>query len=75
MRLPSKITPYKASILVKFPHLLKPLEKGALSPSELYNRTKSKLSGIGEFILVLDCLFALGAIEFDSENGVIRHVG
>ena len=75
MRLPSKITPYKASILSRFPLVLKPLRKGALSPSDLYNKTESRLTGLGEFVLVLDCLYALGAIEFDDENGVIRHVG
>lgn len=75
MRLPSKITPYKASILARFPLLLKPLREGALRPSDLYSKTRSKLSGLGEFVLVLDCLYALGAIEFDDENGVIRYVG
>lgn len=75
MRLPSKVTPYKASILAKFPLLLKPLREGALRPSDLYNKTRGRLPGLGEFVLVLDCLFALGAIEFDDENGVIRHVG
>lgn len=74
MRLPSKITPYKASVLARFPLILKSLQKGALPPSKLYNKTKGKLSGMDEFILVLDCLFALGTIEFDDENGVIRHV-
>ena len=75
MRLPSKITPYKASVLARFPLVLKPLQNGALAPSKLYDKTKGKLSGIDEFILVLDCLFALGAIELDENNGVIRHVG
>ncbi|MBR2681794.1 MAG: hypothetical protein IKE22_00830 [Atopobiaceae bacterium] len=75
MRLPSKITPYKASVLAKFPFLLKPLREGALKPSDLYNKTRSRLSGLGEFVLVLDCLFALGAVEFDDENGVIRYAG
>lgn len=75
MRLPSKITPFKASILARFPLVLRTLQKGAISPSELYRKTKDKLSCLGEFVLVLDCLFALGAIEFDDENGVIRHVG
>lgn len=75
MRLPSKITPYKASILAKFPFLLNPLQKGAISPSALYQKTKGRLSGLGEYFLVLDCLFALGVIEFDDKNGVIRYVG
>ena len=75
MRLPSKITPYKASILERFPLLLKPLREAALTPSDLYDKTQDRLSGLGEFLLVLDCLFALGAMEFDDENGVIRHVG
>ena len=36
MKMPSKVTPYKESIIAKFPVILTILEKEDLSPTELY---------------------------------------
>lgn len=40
MRLPSKVTPYKDSILAKFPIVLAALQTKNLTPSELYKKVK-----------------------------------
>ena len=65
MKFPSKVTPYKASILSKFPTVLSVLET---------ENMKSKVADVGEFLEILDCLFALGRIELNEEEGVLRYV-
>lgn len=75
MRLPNKINTYKESIIAKFPLFLEILKKQKLSPLELYKKTKSKVDDIGEFMEILECLYALGKIEFDVREGVLHYVG
>lgn len=66
MSLPSKVTPYKKSTISKFPIFLAILKQGPVSPAELYNQTKAQLSGVSEYIEILDELYALGCIKLDS---------
>lgn len=69
MKIPSKVTPYKESTIAKFPVFLALLEKGDMSPKELYSKVmKSKIKDIREFVEVLDCLFAMKKIEFQEEK-------
>ena len=57
MKIPSKVTPYKESIIAKFPVILTILEKEDLSPSELYEKVrKTKIKDITEFVEILECL-------------------
>ena len=63
MRLPSKVTPYKDSILAKFPIVLAALQTKNLTPSELYKKVKGKIDGVVELVERLDCLYAVGKIE------------
>ena len=74
MKFPSKVTPYKASILAKFPAVLSGLETENMKPDALYKKVKSKVADVGEFFFFLDCLFALGRIELNEEEGVLRYV-
>ena len=74
MKFPSKVTPYKASILAKFPAVLSGLETDNMKPDALYIKVKSKVADVGEFLEILDCLFALGRIELNEEEGVLRYV-
>lgn len=74
MRLPSKITPYCDSILPQLPKVLDLLDGKGMNPSELYGAVKTGLDGLGEFYEILDCLYALGAIELIAPEGVLRHV-
>lgn len=63
MRLPSKVTPYRDSILAKFPAVLKALQPEDLTPCELYKKVKSKISGAMELVEILDCLYVVGKVE------------
>lgn len=74
MLLPNKLIPYDQSILPKLPVILKELENNPISVHELYKRVIKKMSGASEFIDALDCLYALGKIEFDEKEEVLRYV-
>ena len=73
MKFPSKVTSYKESTIYLFPVVLNYLEKGDMMPSELYKKMKRKVSGIQEFIEILDSLYALNKIELVGE--VLHYVG
>ena len=74
MKVPSKVTPYKESTIAKFPVVLSILEKGDMSPNELYSKVKrSKIKDITEFVEVLDCLYAMNKIVMREE--VLHYVG
>ena len=59
MKFPSKVTPYKESIIAKFSVVLDKLEKKDMSPSELYKSVKRQVTDIREFMDIMDCLYAL----------------
>lgn len=73
MKFPSKVTPYKESIIAKFPMVLEKVEKKDMSPQELYKSMKNKVTDIREFMDIMDCLYALKKIELDGE--VVHYVG
>lgn len=73
MKFPSKVTPYKESIIAKFPMVLEKVEKKDMSPQELYKSMKNKVTDISEFMDIMDCLYALKKIELDGE--VVHYVG
>ena len=74
MKMPSKVTPYKESVIAKFPVILEILEKQDLSTKELYVKVrKSKVKDITEFVEVLECLYAMNKIELRKE--VLHYVG
>ena len=72
MRFPSKVTSYKESTIALFPVVLSQLEKKDSTPSELYKKVKNKVSGVQEYLEILDCLYALDKIELEGE--VIHYV-
>lgn len=74
MRLPSKVTPYKDSIMAKFPLVLAMLEQEDLTPTELYEKIKSKVNGVSELVEILECLFVLGRIELLDDEEVLHNV-
>ncbi len=75
MKFPSKVTSYQSSILAKFPIVLSFLETEDMKPDSLYKKVKSKVSDIGEFLEILDCLYALGKVELCEETGLLHYVG
>lgn len=72
MKLPSKFLNYKESSLYKFPYFLEALESCDLSILELYKKTKKYVDNIQEWIEIMDCLYALNAIELNEE--VVHYV-
>lgn len=74
MKLPSKVTPFKESIVAKFIPVLDNLKIGPLSPSDLYKAVKTKVNDLSEFMEILDCLFILEKIKLDEHEEVIHYV-
>lgn len=74
MRFPSKVTPYSASVVAAFPRILDAVTRVGVAPSELYASLRGSFADVGEFAEALDCLYALGEIELDSEGRVLRIV-
>ena len=75
MRLPSKVFTYEESVISKFPVVLTHLLNESLSPRELYVVLEGKTEDISEFLVLLDCLYALGKIDYENETGKLRYVG
>ena len=75
MKLPNKVITYKESTISKFPSVLSCLIEQDMSPALLYKKVKSKVEDIGEYIDILDCLYALGKIELIEHLGVLHYVG
>ena len=74
MKLPSKLTPYKKSLIPYFVIILDLLTQNSMTPAELYEKVKKKkLKNLTEFCDALDCLFVLGKIEL--KEGVLIYVG
>lgn len=73
MKLPSKITSYKESVLSNFAPILDILAKEDSTVLALYGATKRHFIGIEEFMDTLDCLYALEKIVLDEENEVIHY--
>ena len=74
MRLPSKFTPYKQSVISKLPIVLEALETSDMTVMTLYKKVKSNMNGLKEFMEVLDCLFILKKITLEEER-MLHYVG
>lgn len=74
MRLPSKITSYRESVISKFSPVLSVLQKSDIEIFALYKTTMKYFSSIEEFMNTLDCLFALQKIRYDEEREVLCYV-
>lgn len=71
---PNKMISLDQSILGKLSHLILD-DVDEITVSELFDLRARKFSDVGEFVLALDVLFALGRIEIDDNQGVLRYVG
>lgn len=74
MRLPSKITSYRESVISKFSPVLSALQESDIEIFALYKTTMKYFSSIEEFMDTLDCLFALQKIRYDEEREVLCYV-
>lgn len=74
MLFPDKLFTYRESVISKFPVVLDIVKKQPIAIKDLYVAVNSEVSGTSEFMDVLDCLYALGKIELDKEEEVLRYV-
>jgi hypothetical protein len=68
MKLPNKVITYNESIISKFPIVLNILRNEDCKAIELFNQIKNRIEDINDFLDVLDCLFALGAINLNEQT-------
>lgn len=66
MLFPSKFTNFQESIIYKMILILEAKEE--VNVNLLYQKLKTKFTGIDEFIFALDGLYALGYINIDGED-------
>lgn len=74
MRLPNKVNSFTQSILAQFPLFLELLLEKERSVYELYGCVKMAVEDICEFLQVLDCLYALGKVQYDQKRKVLQYV-
>lgn len=71
MRFPNKVTNYKKSVLSKFSIILNLLSEKDYTVSVLFDSVSKEMT-VTEYIDALDCLYALGTINFSK--GVLHYV-
>lgn len=75
MKLPNKLFSYRESIISKFPIILNILEQEKyITIYEIYTNVINKFESITEFVETVECLYALGKIEYNYESRRIYHV-
>ncbi len=75
MLFPDKLSTFEESVISKFTLVLDIIKEKPVAVIDLYNVVNKKMTGMVEFIEVLDCLYALGKIEFDQEGILLTYVG
>ena len=70
MQLPNKLYSYKDSTLALIPLVLKELVNGPVSATMLFQRVRPFLSEATDFLSVMDCLYALRAVDINDEGEV-----
>ena len=74
MKLPSKVTSYKESVISKFPIVLESLSYSNETPRQLYEKENQNFNDINEYMEVLDALFLLGKVGYDDVLGELYYV-
>lgn len=74
MRLPSKVNTFSDSVIALFTPILEKLKKRDMTPHELLEAIRAKVSEISIFLDALDCLYKLGKIEIPEGTEVLRYV-
>lgn len=70
MQLPNKLYSYKESTLASLPRVLRELKDGAKPVKELFFLIRPGLQEATDFLAVMDCLYALRAIDITDEGEV-----
>ena len=72
MQLPNKLYSYKNSTLALIPVVLKELRQGPMLARDLYLAVRSMLTEATDFLSVMDCLYALRAVEITDGGEVYQ---
>ena len=72
--MPSKVNSFSDSVIALFTPILERLEERDMTPHELLEATRTKMSEISIFLDALDCLYKLGQIEIPEGTEVLRYV-
>lgn len=73
MIVPNKVTRFSESILGKISIILSELKKQDTTIEQLYFSTQEYFDEVDEFILSIDVLYILEAIQVDLDKGVIKY--
>ncbi len=70
MQLPNKLYSYKNSTLALLPGVLTTLKNGPMDVAGLYNALRPQLKDPTDFMSVMDCAYALRAIDINDQGEV-----
>ncbi len=70
MQLPNKLYSYKASTLDLVPKVLTELKSGSIEVKDLFLMMRPSLSDATDFLSVMDCLYALRAVDINEDGEV-----
>lgn len=68
MQLPNKLYSYKNSTLALLPGVLTVLKEGPMDVIELYDMMRQGLKDPTDFMSVMDCAYALRAIDINEQG-------
>jgi len=74
MIFPNKLFTYSESVLSCLPTILEKLSKEPMQVLELYMSVYKKIGCITQFMDALDCLYAMGCVDFDSTEELLTYV-
>lgn len=70
MQLPNKLYSYKESTLALIPKVLTELADGSMTVKDLFLIVRPALPDATDFLSVMDCLYALRAVDINKEGEV-----
>ncbi|MDK9580579.1 hypothetical protein QQA45_03485 [Sneathia sanguinegens] len=70
MQLPNKLYSYQKSTLALMPRVLKEIDNGTTDILDIFHKVSQELDEPSDFLSVMDCLYALNAIEMSEEGEV-----
>ena len=70
MQLPNKLYSYEKSTLALIPKVLKEVQHRPIQVKDLYSSLRTALSDPTDFLSVMDCLYALRAIDINENEEV-----
>ena len=70
MQLPNKLYSYKNSTLSLVPIVLREIKERPVAVTDLYNRVKPYFKDATDFLSLMDCLYALRAVDINDDEEV-----